>query len=70
VTIDLKRSGVSDDFAMPIPVDIELQDGKSRRYTVVSKTAQQSYPLISPGKPRNIVFNPEYSVLACVKGLR
>jgi len=70
VTIDLKRSGVSDDFAMPIPVDIELPDGKSRRYTVVSKTTQQSYPLISPGKPRGVVFNPEYSVLAYVKGMR
>ena len=70
VTIDLKRSGVGDDFVMPIPVDVVLPDGKSQRFTIVSKMAQQSYPLVAPGKPRNVTFNPEYSVLAYVKGLR
>jgi hypothetical protein len=70
VTIDVKRSGVSDDFTMPIPVDVVLPDGKARRFTVVSRTAQQSFPLVAPGKPKNVIFNPEYSVLAYVKATR
>jgi hypothetical protein len=68
VTIDLKRSGVRDDFVMPIPIDIILPDGKAHRYGIVTKTPEQTFHLASPGKPRNVIFNPEYSVLAYVKG--
>jgi Peptidase family M1 domain len=68
VTIEIKRSGVRDDFIMPIPIDIELPDGKVGRITIVNKTPEQTVTQIVSGKPRGVTFNPEYSVLAYVKG--
>jgi aminopeptidase N len=67
LTLDIDRRDASDDFETAIPVRIELEDGKGGLLYVVNDRPKQTVTQKLPSKPKNVVFGPDYSLLAFVR---
>ena len=67
LTIDLERRDVSDGFTTVIPVQVQMEGGKTGMIFIPNKQAKESITRKLPAKPKNIVFAPEYSLLASVR---
>ena len=63
----MTRRDVAPDFFTIIPVKVEFDGGKAGYLFVVNKEDQQSMTYKVPAKPRNVVFAPDYSLLASVR---
>jgi len=66
-TLKVRQADVPAGFRMPVPVRIEMADGTSMMRTVTVDEAEESFELSFEGKPKSVVFNPDYAVLAKMK---
>ncbi len=64
VEIDVSQSDVPDGFRMPVPVRLEFSDGDHADYLVTVDKPQQTLEILVDRRPRKVVFNPDYAVLA------
>ncbi len=65
----LTQSGVSDNFRMPVPIYLDLSDGKSEkiaRFASVSMVGNATKPfeVVLPQKPKRVLINYLFDVLA------
>jgi hypothetical protein len=63
VSVTVNRSGVADDFVMPIPIRIELDGGAATTAFINANDASQTATYVVPSKPRNVLIAPEHSLL-------
>jgi aminopeptidase N len=67
LTLDLERRDVSDGFVTAVPLRVEFDGGKFAYVFLPSKSAKETFTRKLPGKPKNVVFAPDSSLLANVK---
>ncbi|MES1242953.1 MAG: M1 family aminopeptidase [Acidobacteriota bacterium] len=67
VTVKVSQTDVPEGFRMPVPVRVELDGAGPVEKTVLVDGAQKSFELKFDAKPKSVVFNPDYAVLAKVK---
>lgn len=67
ITIDVERRDVPDWFSMPVPVRVEFEGGKAGFLYIPGKPGKQTVTQKIPAKPKNVVFAPNYSVLANIR---
>ena len=65
--ITVKRSDVAPDFTFLVPVRVEFEGGKSGYLFVNVKDNEQTITKDLPMAPRNVVFAPDFSLLANIK---
>lgn len=66
VTLKVSQGDVPAGFRMPVPVRVELDGGPVEK-TVMMDGPDKSFELSFDSKPKSVVFNPDYAVLAKVK---
>ncbi|HKV10864.1 MAG TPA: hypothetical protein VJ725_22165, partial [Thermoanaerobaculia bacterium] len=62
--LTVRQSDVPSGFKMSVPIVAELPGGKTGRLRVVVSKPEETFTLWFPEKPRGLVFNPGYEVLA------
>jgi hypothetical protein len=67
VTLKVTQDDVPAGFRMPVPVRVELDGAGPVEKTVLVDGPQKSFELSFDAKPKSVVFNPDYAVLAKVK---
>ena len=67
VTLKVVQGDVPAGFRMPVPVRVELDGVGPLQKTVLVDGPEKSFELSFDAKPRSVVFNPDYAVLAKVK---
>ncbi len=67
LTINVNRREVSPAFMTIIPVRVEFDGGRVGYVFLVNKDDQQTVTHKVPSKPKNVVFAPDYSLLASVR---
>jgi aminopeptidase N len=68
VLLQVRQEGVPDGFRMPVPIRVELDGGAVVRESILVDEPEELFELAIPGRPTKVVFNPDNSVLAKVKG--
>ncbi len=63
----VRQSEVSKGFKMPVPIRVKFADGDVKQYVLNIDEEEKTFHLTLPGKPKDIVLNPDCSVLARVK---
>jgi aminopeptidase N len=66
-TLKVRQSDVPSGFRMPVPVKVEMADGTSVQRTVTVDEPEETFELSFESRPKAVVFNPGYAVLAKVK---
>ena len=66
LTVNVRRVS-GEGFILPVPIRIELADGRTMTSTVVVKNASETFELDLPARPTSVVFNPDHAILAVVK---
>lgn len=66
VTLKVVQGDVPAGFRMPVPVRVELDGGPVDK-TVLVDGPEKSFELRFDSKPKSVVFNPDYAVLAKVR---
>jgi aminopeptidase N len=67
LTVNVKRSGVRDDFMIVAPVLIEFDGGRSGTFFMAIRKNEETASQDLPSVPRKVVFAPAHSVLATIK---
>lgn len=67
LTLKVRQSDVPPGFKMSVPFVVELGNGKTERRRVMVDEPEETFTLGFPEKPRGVVFNPDWEVLAKVK---
>jgi aminopeptidase N len=67
LSLTVKRSDVPPDFIFLVPVRVEFEGGKSGYLFVNVKDNEQTITKDLPMVPRNVVFAPDFSLLANIK---
>jgi hypothetical protein len=67
VTLKVSQGDVPAGFRMPVPVRIELEGRAPAEQTVLVDGPEKTFELSFGAKPKGVVFNPDYAVLAKVK---
>ena len=67
LTLRVRQSGAPAGFRMPVPVRLELADGRSGQVVVLVQKADETFSIPLAERPRKVVFNPDLAVLAIVK---
>lgn len=67
LTLQLDRRDVPDDFMVVIPIRLDFKDGKAGFLYVVNKEPKQTVTQKLPAQVKNVVFAPDYSLLANAK---
>ncbi|HYN19758.1 MAG TPA: hypothetical protein VE078_02280, partial [Thermoanaerobaculia bacterium] len=66
-TLKVRQSEVPAGFRMPVPVRVEMVDGTSIERTVTVDEPEELFTLDFDSRPKSVVFNPDYAVLAKMK---
>ncbi|HWN41726.1 MAG TPA: M1 family aminopeptidase [Thermoanaerobaculia bacterium] len=66
-TLRVRQTDVPAGFRMSVPVRIEMADGSSVERFVKVDEPEESFELSFESKPKALVFNPDYAVLAKMK---
>ncbi len=64
VQLEVQQRDVPDSFRMRVPVRVELADGTKRDVHITVDSSGQTHELSFESKPRKVVFNPDFAVLA------
>ena len=67
VTVNVVQSGVPDDFKMIVPLMIKYKNGKTTRQMLLIDKPQNTFNFNVKTKPKQLVLNPDWSVLARVE---
>lgn len=67
LTMKLRRRNVGPDFSTLIPVKVEFEGGRAGHVFVMNSQDEQTVTFKLPARPRNVVFAPNYSLLASVR---
>jgi len=67
LTVNVKRSGVRDDFMVVAPVKIEFDGGRAGIFFMAIRKNEESVTQELPAVPRNVIFAPEHSLLANIR---
>lgn len=62
--LEIEQSDVPDGFRSPVPVRIELPDGRVGEHLVMIDEARETFELKLPVRPRKVELNPDFSILA------
>jgi hypothetical protein len=65
--LQVRQSDVSPGFRMPVPVRAEMADGTTVERVVTVDEAEESFELSFDSRPKALIFNPDYAVLAKMK---
>lgn len=66
-TLKVRQSDVPAGFRMSVPVRAEMADGTSVERFVTVDEPEESFELGFEGRPKSLIFNPDYAVLAKMK---
>lgn len=66
-TLKVRQTDVSAGFRMSVPVRVEMADGTSVERFVTVDEPEESFALSFESRPKALVFNPDYAVLAKMK---
>jgi hypothetical protein len=64
VELTVRQEDVPEGFRMSVPVRVELAGGGEENHLVEVREAENEFVLEVGGKPKKVVFNPDFSVLA------
>jgi aminopeptidase N len=67
ITLSVERRGVSDDFKALIPIRVDFPGGTAGYFYMFNTETSQSITQKLPKRPQNVVFAPEYSLLANIR---
>jgi hypothetical protein len=67
LTVNVKRSGVRDDFMMVAPVKIEFDGGHAGIFFMSIRKNEQTVSQDLPSVPRKVIFAPDHSLLANIR---
>jgi hypothetical protein len=67
VTVHVDRRGVPDDFKTIIPIRVEFEGGKTGFFYMTNTQAKQSTTQKVAQRPKNVVFAPDFSLLAHIR---
>lgn len=67
LTLEAKVEGVPEGFVQPVPVQVQLKDGKSGTFFVQLKAGKTTDTIELPEAPKKVVFAPRYALLARIK---
>jgi len=67
--LKVKKENVAEDFIMPIPVKFEWKDGTSSQFVIIVDELEETFEFALDQKPKKVIFNPDFAVLAEVSGL-
>lgn len=67
LVIDVKQSGVADDFNSVIPVEITLPGNRTGVNLLPMNSVKDTFRITLPAKPTKVVLNPDYAVPARFK---
>jgi hypothetical protein len=67
VELTVRQEDVPEGFRMRVPVRVEYGGGEQESFLVDVTEAENTFTLEVPRKPKKIVFNPDFSVLAKTK---
>ena len=67
VAVTVKRSGVSDDFALIAPVRIEFDGAPPMMIFVPVRQSEQTIRQSVPARPHSVIFAPDHSLLARIR---
>ncbi len=65
--VKVDQRDVPPGFKMPVPLWVEFPDKSIRQFTLNIDTMENSFTLAVQQRPKNVLFNPYYSVLAKTK---
>lgn len=68
LAVTIEQRDVPQGFVMPVPLRVIFKDKSVRQFVLPIKKAEQTFNLTFPNKIKKVIFNPDYSVLAKVKG--
>jgi hypothetical protein len=67
LSLTVKRSDAPPDFTFLVPVRVEFDNGKAGMFFVNVKENEQTITKDLPAQPKNVVFAPNYSLLANIR---
>jgi hypothetical protein len=67
LTINVKRSGVRDDFMIAAPVRVDFEGNRTGVFFIQISKNEQTITQELASAPRNVVFAPEHSLLANIR---
>jgi hypothetical protein len=67
LSVTVAQSGVSEGFTMPVPLHVDLGGGKIAKVPLIIKKPEETFSFNLPSRPKKVVLNPEFAVLAKVK---
>jgi hypothetical protein len=67
LTINVKRSGVPDDFVIAAPIRVDFEGNRAGVFFIQIKQNEQTITQELATVPRNVVFAPEHSLLANIR---
>lgn len=67
VTVHVDRRGVPDDFKTIIPIRVEFEGGTTGFFYMINTQNKQSATQKVAQRPKNVVFAPDYSLLAHIR---
>lgn len=67
IILNVKRSGVGDDFVTPVAVRLDFPQKKTATFFFVSKEKEQTITQKIPTRPSEVVFAPDHSLLAHIR---
>jgi hypothetical protein len=69
LALTVRQENVPDGFRMPVPVRIDFGGGKAGQAVVLVDEREETFRLPLPAKPKKVELNPDFAVLATLKGL-
>lgn len=69
LALTVRQEGVPSGFRMPVPVKIDFGGDQEGQAVVLVDEPEETFRLPLPAKPRKVELNPDFAVLADMKGL-
>lgn len=68
MAVTVKQRDVPEGFGMPVPLRVIFKDKSVRQFVLPIRKPEQTFNLTFQKKIKKVIFNPDYAVLAKVKG--